>query len=152
VPGSTRFRRRVRVQGNRSRASRLRASGVRVVQGQCAGDTTERSNPTEGYAGVPTVFLQHTRVIRGGLAREQENLQVRGGVGIANQSGSIVLSQGSTTSNSPYLSSIIRAKPQHLKKAREPSHRALFITNPVHHGNSLSICSFPQPRLPQGLP
>jgi hypothetical protein len=81
VPGSTRFQRRVRVQGNRPRASRLRASGVRAVQGQCAGNATERGDPAGGYAGVPTVFLQHTRVIREGLAREQENLEVRGGVG-----------------------------------------------------------------------
>jgi hypothetical protein len=43
---------------------------------------------------VPTVFLQHTRVSSGGLVREQEDLEVRGGVGIANQSGSIILSFG----------------------------------------------------------
>jgi hypothetical protein len=35
--------------------------------------------PAGGYAGVPTVFLQHTRVSSGGLAREQEDLEVRGG-------------------------------------------------------------------------
>jgi hypothetical protein len=40
------------------------------------------------------------------LSREQENPEVRGGVGIANQSGSIVSSQGSTTSNSSYPSLI----------------------------------------------
>jgi hypothetical protein len=34
---------------------------------------------------VPTVFLQHTRVSRGGLAHEQENPEVHGGVGTANQ-------------------------------------------------------------------
>jgi hypothetical protein len=110
------------VQGNRPRASRLRASGVRVVHGQCAGDATERGDPARGYAGVPTVFMQHTRVIRGGLAREQENLEVRGGVGIANQSGSIVSSQESTMSNNSYSSSIVRARPQHLEEAREPSY------------------------------
>jgi hypothetical protein len=55
---------------------------------------------------VPAVFQQHTRVSRGGLAREQENLEVRGGVGIANQSGSIISSQGSTTSSSSYPSLI----------------------------------------------
>jgi hypothetical protein len=55
---------------------------------------------------VPTVFLQHTRVSRGGLAREQENPEIGEGVGIANQSGSIVSSQGSTTSSSSYPSLI----------------------------------------------
>jgi hypothetical protein len=67
---------------------------VRAEREQCAGDATERGDPAGGYAGVPTVFLQHTRVSGGGLAREQENPEVRGGVGIANQSGSIILSYG----------------------------------------------------------
>jgi hypothetical protein len=90
---------------------------------------------------VPTMFLQHTRVSSGGLTREQENPEVREGVGIANQSGCIVSSQGPTTSSSPYLSLIVRARPQHLKKAREPSHRALLIADSVHRENSLSACS-----------
>jgi hypothetical protein len=38
---------------------------------------------------VPTVFLQHTRVSGEGLVREQENPEVREGVGIANQFGPI---------------------------------------------------------------
>jgi hypothetical protein len=60
-----------------------------------AGDATRRGDdPAGGYAGVPTVFLQHTRVSSGGLAREQENPKVHGGVGIANQSSSIVLLDG----------------------------------------------------------
>jgi hypothetical protein len=63
-------------------------------------------------------------VSRGGLAREQENPEVREGVSIANQSGPIGFSHKSMTSSSSYLSSIIRARPQHLKKAREPSYRA----------------------------
>jgi hypothetical protein len=104
VAGSVRFRRRERMQGNRPRASSLRASGVRAIQEQCAGDATRRGDRAGGYAGVPAVFLQHTRVSSGGLTREQENLEVRGGIGIANQSVSIVSSQGSTTSNSSYPS------------------------------------------------
>jgi hypothetical protein len=48
-----------------------------------------------------------------------------------------------TTPSNSYLSSIVRARPQHLKKAREPSHRALLIANPIHHGNSLSAHSPP---------
>jgi hypothetical protein len=82
------------VQGNGPRASRLRASGVRTVQEQCAGDATGRGDPAGGYAGVPAVFQWHTRVSSGSLAHEQENPEVRRGVGIANQSGSIVLSCG----------------------------------------------------------
>jgi hypothetical protein len=118
VAGSARFSRRVRVQDNRPRASRLWASGVRAVQEQCAGDATGRDDPAGGYAGVPTVFLQHMRVSSGGLAREQENPEVREGVGIANQSGPIGFFLESTTSSSSYPSPIVRARPQHLKKAR----------------------------------
>jgi hypothetical protein len=55
---------------------------------------------------VPAVFQQHTCVSREGSAREQEDLEVRGEVGIANQSGSIVFSHESTTSNSSYPSLI----------------------------------------------
>jgi hypothetical protein len=73
--------------------------------------------------GVPTVFLQHTRVSSGGLAREQENPKVREGVGIANQSGPIGFFLESTTSSSSYPSPIVQARPQHLKKTREPSYR-----------------------------
>jgi hypothetical protein len=58
------------------------------------------------------------------LSREQENPEVRGGVVIAKQSGSIVSSHKSTTSSSSHSSSIVRARPQHLQKAREPFYRA----------------------------
>jgi hypothetical protein len=122
--GSVRFRRRVRMQGNQPRACRLGAVDVGAEQKRRTGDATKRGDPAGGYAGVSTVFLQHTRVSSGGLAHKQENTGVRRGVGTANQSGSIVLSHKSTTSNSSYSSSIVRAGPQHLKKAREPSHRA----------------------------
>jgi hypothetical protein len=63
-------------------------------------------------------------VSRGGLAHEQENHEVRGGVSIANQSGSIVSSHKSMTSSSFYFSPVDRARPQHLKKAPRPSYRA----------------------------
>jgi hypothetical protein len=65
-----RFHKRVRVQGNRTRVSRLRARSAGAEQEQRAGDVTKRGGPAGGYAGVPTVFLQHTRMSRGGLARE----------------------------------------------------------------------------------
>jgi hypothetical protein len=152
------------VQGNGPRASRLRASGVRAVQEQCAGDATGRVDPAGGYAGVPTVFLQHTRVSSGDLACEQENPEVREGVGIANQSGPIGFFHKTTTSSNSYSLPIGRARPQHIKKAREPSYRAssspteprhrqaLLITDPVRHGNSLSIHSLLQQGYPKVCP
>jgi hypothetical protein len=67
-------------------------------------------------------------VSSGGLAREQENPKVRGGVGIANHSGSIISSLKSTTSSSSYSSSIARARPQHLEETLgPPPHRASSI-------------------------
>jgi hypothetical protein len=57
----------------RQRAMREQVKGQRCESStgkQCAGDATGRVDPTGGYAGVPTVFLQHTRVSSGGLARE----------------------------------------------------------------------------------
>jgi hypothetical protein len=51
---------------------------------------------------VPTVFLQHTRVSRGGLVHEQKDPKVRGGVGIANPSSSIVLSYGPRHPATPF--------------------------------------------------
>jgi hypothetical protein len=123
---------------------------------------------------VPAVFQQHTCVSRGGSAREQEDLEVRGGVGIVTQSGSIVSSQGSMTSSSSYPSLIAQpttittghrgdylfghSSPttilwQASSSPTEPRHRrALLIAHPVHRGNSLSARSPPQPRLSQGLP
>jgi hypothetical protein len=59
-------------------------------------------------------------VSRGGSAREQEDPEVCGGVGIANQSGPIGFSHKSTTSSSSYSSSIARARPQHLEEAPGP--------------------------------
>jgi hypothetical protein len=174
VAGSARFRRRVRVQGNRPRACRLGAIGAGAEQKRRTGDATKRGDPAGGYAGVPTVFQWHTRVSSGSLAREQENPEVHGGVGIANQSGSIVSSHKSTTSNSSYP--LLIAQPttvttghrekylsghsppttipwQASSSPTEPRHRrALLIINPVHRGNSLSTRSPPQLRLPQGFP
>jgi hypothetical protein len=60
----------MRVQDNRPRASRLRASGVRAEREQRAGDVTRHGDPAGGYAGVPAVFQRHMRVSSGGLARE----------------------------------------------------------------------------------
>jgi hypothetical protein len=115
------------VQGNKSRASRLRARGSGAEQEQRAGDATRCDGPAGGYAGVPAVFRQHTCMSRGGSAREQEDLEVRGGVGIANQSSPIVSSHKSTTPSSSYSSSIARTRPQHTSRKLldpPPPHRA----------------------------
>jgi hypothetical protein len=145
---------------------------VRAVQEQCAGDATGRGDPTGSYAGVPTVFLQHTRVRRGSLTREQENPRVRRKVGIANPFGSIVSSQGSMTFSSSYprgsLNRYHHESPRRLLLRPSSTHcnsrqassslteahhrRALPITDLVRHRSLLSIRSSPQPRLPQGLP
>jgi hypothetical protein len=58
------------------------------------------------------------------LSREQENPEVREGVGIANQSGPISFFLESTPSSSSYPSPIVRERPRHLEEAREPSYRA----------------------------
>jgi hypothetical protein len=115
------------MQGNRPRAYRLGAVDAGAEQKRRTGDATKHGGPAGGYAGVSTVFLQHTRMSSGGSAREQENPEVRGGVGIANQSGSIVSSYKSTTSSNSYSSLIVQARPQHtLKKLLNP-HRASSI-------------------------
>jgi hypothetical protein len=53
---------------------------------------------------------------RGNSNRKQENPEVRGGIGIANQAGFIISSQESTTSSSSYLSPIDQARSQHLEE------------------------------------
>jgi hypothetical protein len=107
---------------------------VRAEREQRAGDATGRGGPAGGYAGVPTVFLQHTCVSREGSAHEQEDLEVCRGVGIANQSGSIVSSQGSTTSSNSYPSPIVRARPQHLEGTPGFPPSSLFDPcMPEHH-------------------
>jgi hypothetical protein len=95
--GSVRFRRLVCVQGNRPRASRLRARDAGAERKRRTGDAARRGGPIGNCAGMPDVFLQYTCVSRGGSAREQENPELRGGVGIANQSGSIVDRPSKTT-------------------------------------------------------
>jgi hypothetical protein len=82
---------------------------------------------------MPNVFQQHTRVSREGSAREQEDLEVRGGVGIANPSGSIVSSQGSATSSNSYFSSIAEQDHDTSRKLVNPLIEPLRIPSPEHH-------------------
>jgi hypothetical protein len=70
VADSARFRRRVRVQDNRPRASRLKASGVRAKQKRRTGDAIRRGDPTGGYTSVPAVFQWHLYMSRGSSTRE----------------------------------------------------------------------------------
>jgi hypothetical protein len=72
-----------------SQQARGRQSYILCEREWCIGDVTRRGGPAGGYAGVPAVFQQHTRVSRGGSAHEQENLEVRERVSMANQSGPI---------------------------------------------------------------
>jgi hypothetical protein len=76
---------------------------------------------------VPTVFLQHTRMSSGGLVREQENPKVRGGVGIANPSGSIVLSYGPRHPATPFPRRSIERDHNSSRKLLNP-HRVSSIT------------------------
>jgi hypothetical protein len=145
------------MQNNRPRASKFEADGVeaererrpcewlrKYASSARTGAVRSRRVSSCASRGVRSAMLWHRMCVGSGSStREQEDLEVRGGIGIANQSGSVVSSQGSTTPSNSYLSSIVRARPQHLKKAREPSHRALLIANPIHHGNSLSAHSPP---------
>jgi hypothetical protein len=62
------------------------------------------------------VFPWHTCVSRGSSTREQENPEVRRGVGIVTQFGPIGFSHEFTTSSSSYSSPIDQAKPQHLEE------------------------------------
>jgi hypothetical protein len=114
--GSVRFHRRVRMQGNRPCACRLEAVDAGAEQKRRTGDATKRSDPAGGYAGVPTVFLQHTHMSSGGLSREQEDPEVRRGVGVANRFGLVDFSHKSLASSSSYSSPIVRARPQHLEE------------------------------------
>jgi hypothetical protein len=49
-------------------------------------------------------------------------------------------------------SPIVRARPQHIQKAREPFHRALLIADPVRHENSLSTRSLYNQGYPKVCP
>jgi hypothetical protein len=65
---------------------------------------------------VPTVFLQHTRMSSEGSTHEQESHEVRGEVGIANQSSPTGFFLESTTSSNSYSSPIDQARPQPLEE------------------------------------
>jgi hypothetical protein len=155
------------MQGNRPRACRLGAVDAGAELKRRTGDATKHSSPAGSYAGVPAVFQWHTCVSRRSSTREQENPEVRGRVNIANQSGSIVSSQGPRppTVHIPRGSLnryhhesprrlLLRPSSTHGNPSRqtpssstESRHRRAFLfADPVRHGNLLSTCSSPKPR------
>jgi hypothetical protein len=79
------------------------------------GAAATHGGPASNCVGMPDVFVQCICVSRGSSTCEQENPEVREGVGIANQFGPIGFSHKFTTSSSSYSSPIARARPQHLK-------------------------------------
>jgi hypothetical protein len=109
------------------------------------GAAASYGGPASDCAGMPDVFLQCMCVSREGSAREQENPEVRGRDGIANQSGPIGFFHESTTSSSSYLSPIVQARPQHLKEAPEPSIRA--SSNPFAETSSPWQSRLSSPRI-----
>jgi hypothetical protein len=112
------------MQGNRPRACRLRAVGAGAEQRRRTGDAIKRGGPAGSYVSVLAVSQRHTCVSRGDSVHEQEDPEVREGVGTANQFGPIGFSHESMISSSSYSSLIILARPQHLKKAPGSSYRA----------------------------
>jgi hypothetical protein len=59
------------------------------------GAAARHGGPASNCAGMPDMFLQCICVSRGSSTREQEDLEVRERISIANQSGTIVSSHGS---------------------------------------------------------
>jgi hypothetical protein len=175
------------MQSNGPRASKLEADGVgaewerrpcewlRKYAGSArTGAVRSRRVSSCASRGVRSAMLWHRMCVgRGSSTREQENPEVHGEVGLANQPGSIVSSHdprhptvltprgslnryhhesprrlllrpSSTHGNPPRQTSSSPTEPRHR--------RALPITEPVRHGSSLSVCFSSQSRLPQGLP
>jgi hypothetical protein len=104
--------------------------------GQCVGDATGRGDPAGGYAGVPTVFLWHTCVSRGSSTREQEDPEVRGGVGIADQSSSIVSFHGPRHPATPIPRQLFKRDHNTSRKLVNPLIEPLRIPSLKHrcHG------------------
>jgi hypothetical protein len=67
VAGSTQFRRHVRVQGNRPRASRLRARDAGAKRERCTEAAARRGGPAGGCGDMPAVHAQEQSGRRGFL-------------------------------------------------------------------------------------
>jgi hypothetical protein len=168
------------MQSNGPSASKLEADGVEAERewrpcewlrkyADSAHTRAVRSRRVSSCAsrGVRLAMLWHRLCMgRGSSTVSWKTLEVCGGVVLANQSGSVVSSQGSTTSSSSYSSSIAEQdhkSPRELSfrpsstydnpsrqtssSSMESRHRRAFLfANSVHRGNSLSSCPSPQPR------
>jgi hypothetical protein len=64
------------------------------------GAAARHGDPASNCVGMPDMFLQCVYVSRGSSTSEQEDLEVREGIGIANQSGPTGFFHESTTSSS----------------------------------------------------
>jgi hypothetical protein len=86
--------------------------------------------------------------MRPGAAVLQEDPEVRGGVGIAKQSSSIVSFHKSTTSSSSYSLPIVQARPQHTsRKLLDPLIEPLRTPSPkYHHRGTANRCHHGSPR------
>jgi hypothetical protein len=94
-----------------------RQSYTLCERGWRTGAAARHGGPASNCAGMPDVFVQCICVRRGSSTCEQENPEVREGVGIANQFGLISFSHKFMTSSSSDSSPILRARPQHLEEA-----------------------------------
>jgi hypothetical protein len=153
------------MQSNKPDASKLVADGMEAERKRRPCEWL-RKYADSARTGAVRSRRVSSYVGRGCSTREQENPEVRGEISIANQSGSVISSQESTTSNNSYLSSIaeqdhkspqglfLRPSSTYGNPSRQTSsspmksrrHRALLVANSVHRGNSFSACSSPQPR------
>jgi hypothetical protein len=70
--------------GRRRSRRKVRQSYILCEQKWRTGAAARHGGPASNCTGIPDVFLQCICVSRGGLACEQENPEVRGGVGLAN--------------------------------------------------------------------
>jgi hypothetical protein len=135
------FCRRVHMQSIRPRASKLGAVCVEAEREQqpcewlhkCAGSARTvavRSRRVSSYASRSVrsaMLLHHLCVGRGSSTREQEDPEVRGGVGIVNQSGSIVSFHSPRHPAAPIPRRSSEQDHNTSRKAREPSDRASSI-------------------------
>jgi hypothetical protein len=162
--------------GRRGGKSKVTVTTRQVGRRSCGANVAVRRGELGGASMQPsmTVLQEVTRVCqtcfsgtcawaKEGLTREHEDLEVRGGFGIANPFGSIILSQESTTSSSTFLSSIAKQDhklPRRLllrpsstrgKHARQTpfvihgisSSSSFSLRRSYRHGTSLSVCSSP---------
>jgi hypothetical protein len=92
---------------------------------------------SEQRCSVDHALASHVRGQRK-FNREQENPEVRGGVNIADQFG--------------YLPPTATMLGKPLRHPRNLIIVELSLRRSYRHGTSLSVCSSPQLKLPQGLP